>query len=126
MFGRAARGSCRIRPEVARLFIDAYARGRTLSREEWAALSVMVAMHFPPNARYHRYCQQWRREVGTMRALRAEMVHIGPCSTRLSGAQRMGRVEGYPPRGVSRERPDGAICTLANVGISTYRQRHEE
>jgi len=87
MFGREARGSFRIRPEVARLFIEAYARGRALSREEWVALPVMVAMHFPPNARYHRYCQQQRgedlevrlrREVGTMRALRAEMARIGP------------------------------------------------
>jgi Ser/Thr protein kinase RdoA (MazF antagonist) len=87
MFGREARGSFRIRPEVARLFIAAYARGRALSPEERAALPVMVAMHFPPNARYHRYCQQrrgediearLRREVGTMRALRAEMARIGP------------------------------------------------
>lgn len=82
-----ARGSFRIRPEVARLFIEAYARGRALSREERAALPVMVAMHFPPNACYHRYCQQrrgedlaarLRREVGIMHALRAEMARIGP------------------------------------------------
>jgi Ser/Thr protein kinase RdoA (MazF antagonist) len=87
MFGREARGSFRIRPEVARRFIAAYARGRALSREERAALPVMVAMHFPPNARYYRYCQQrrgedlearLRREVGTMRALRAEMARISP------------------------------------------------
>jgi Ser/Thr protein kinase RdoA (MazF antagonist) len=87
MFGREARGSLRIRPEVARLFIAAYARDRALSREERAALPVMVAMYFPPDARYHRYCQQQRgediearlrREVGIMRALRAEMARIGP------------------------------------------------
>jgi hypothetical protein len=87
MFGREARGSFRIRPEVARPFIDAYARGRGLSREERAALPVMVAMYFPPDARYHRYCQQQcgediearlRREVGVMRGLRAEMARIGP------------------------------------------------
>jgi Ser/Thr protein kinase RdoA (MazF antagonist) len=87
MFGREARGSFRIRPEVARLFIAAYARGRALSHEERAALPVMVAMHFPPNALYHRYCQQQRgediearlrREVGMMRGLSAEMARIGP------------------------------------------------
>jgi hypothetical protein len=47
----------------------------------------MVATYFPPNARYHSYCQQrrgediearLRREVGIMRALRAEMARIGP------------------------------------------------
>jgi Ser/Thr protein kinase RdoA (MazF antagonist) len=87
MFGREARGSFRIRPEVARLFIEEYARGRPLSPEERAALPVMGAMHFPPNARYHHYCQRQRgeviearqrREVGIMRALRAEMARIGP------------------------------------------------
>jgi Ser/Thr protein kinase RdoA (MazF antagonist) len=87
MFGREARGSFRIRPEVARLFIEAYACGRALTQEECTALPVMVAMYFPPNACYHRYCQQRRGEdiearlrweVGIMRALRAEMARIGP------------------------------------------------
>jgi Ser/Thr protein kinase RdoA (MazF antagonist) len=87
MFGREARGSFRIRPEVARLFIAAYARGRALNHEERDALPVMVAMQFPPHVRYHCYCQQrrgegiearLRREVGIMRALRAEMARIGP------------------------------------------------
>jgi Ser/Thr protein kinase RdoA (MazF antagonist) len=87
MFGREARGSFRIRLEVARLFIEEYARGRAFSHKERAALPVMVAMHFPPNARYHRYCQQQRgedlearlrREVGMMRGLRTEMARIGP------------------------------------------------
>jgi Ser/Thr protein kinase RdoA (MazF antagonist) len=87
MFGREARGSFRIRPEVARLFIEAYTRSRALSHEERAALPVMVAMHFPPDARYHRYCQErrgediearLRRDVGVMRGLRAEMARIGP------------------------------------------------
>jgi hypothetical protein len=85
MFGREARDSLRIRPEVARLFIEAYARA--LSREERPALPVMVAMHFPPDARYYCYCQRQRgeyiearlrREVGIMRGLRAEMARIGP------------------------------------------------
>jgi len=87
MFGREARGSFRLRPEVARLFIAAYARGRALKHEERAVLPVMLAMHVPPNARYHRYCQErrgediearLRREVGIMRGLRAEMARIGP------------------------------------------------
>jgi hypothetical protein len=47
----------------------------------------MVAMHVPPNTRYHRFCRQrgdediearLRCEVGTMRALRAEMARTGP------------------------------------------------
>lgn len=87
MFGREKRGSLSIRPEVARAFIEEYARGRALSKEERAALPMMVAMSFPPNAAYHRYCRQRRgediearlhREVAMMRALRAEMDRIGP------------------------------------------------
>ena len=77
----------RIRPEVGRLFIEEYSRGRFLSREERAALPMMVAMHFPPDPRYHQYCRQQRgeniearlrREVAIMRALRSEMARIGP------------------------------------------------
>ena len=87
MFGRQKRGSLSIRPEVARAFIKEYDRGRPLGKEERAALPMMVAMSFPPNAAYHRYCRQQRgediearlhREVAMMRALRAEMDRIGP------------------------------------------------
>ena len=87
MFGREARGSFRIRPEVGRLFIEEYSRGRFLSREERVALPMMVPMHFPPDPRYHQYCRQQRgeniearlrREVAIMRALRSEMARIGP------------------------------------------------
>jgi Ser/Thr protein kinase RdoA (MazF antagonist) len=86
-FGRERRGSLRIRPEVARLFIREYARRRRLTDEERAALPMMIAITFPPNAPYHRRCLErrgedivarLRREVGTMRALEAEMERIGP------------------------------------------------
>jgi len=84
MFGRESRGSLRIRLEVARLFVEEYARGRVLTSEERSALPMMVAMYYPPNARYYRYCQQLgedlearlRREVSMMRALQAQMPQI--------------------------------------------------
>ena len=87
MFGREARGSLRIRPEVGRLFIEEYSRSRAISREERAAIPMMTAMYFPPEPRYHEYCRRQRgedidarlrREVATMRALRSEMARIGP------------------------------------------------
>ena len=87
MFAREKRGSHTIRTGVARAFIVAYAPSRTLSDEERAALLMMVAMSFPPNAAYHRYCREkrgedlvarLRREVVRMRWLRAEMERIGP------------------------------------------------
>ena len=86
MFARQKRGSRTIRPDVARAFIKAYAQGRALSDEERAALPMMVAMSFPPNAAYHRYCRdrrgedlvtRLRREVARMRWLSAEMDRIG-------------------------------------------------
>jgi Ser/Thr protein kinase RdoA (MazF antagonist) len=100
MFGRERRGAHRIRPEVANLFVDEYARYRALSKEEREALSMMVALCYPPQARYHQYCQQrfgedlvarLRREVAAMRALRAEMARIGPLFTDLVP---VGHVEG--------------------------------
>ena len=87
MFARAKRGSRTIRTGVARAFIAAYAQRRALSDEERAALPMMVAMSFPPNAAYHRYCREkrsedlvarLRREVTRMRWLRKEMDRIGP------------------------------------------------
>ena len=87
MFGREARGSFRIRPEVGRLFIEEYSRNRVLSREERTAIPMMIAMYFPPEPHYHDYCRQQRgedidarlrREVATMRALWSEMARIGP------------------------------------------------
>ena len=90
MFGREHRGARRIRPEVASLFVEEYARGRALSAEEREALPVLVALPYPPQASYHRYCKQrfgedivarLRREVGAMRWLSEEMARIGPALT---------------------------------------------
>lgn len=90
MFGREHRGAQRIRPEVASLFVDEYARGRALSVEEREALPMMVALPYPPQASYHRYCKErfgedivarLRREVGAMRWLSEEMARIGPALT---------------------------------------------
>ena len=87
MFAREKRGSHTIRPDIARAFIGAYAGSHALSDEERAALPMMVAMSFPPNAAYHRYCREkrgedlvarLRREVASMRWLHAEMDRIGP------------------------------------------------
>jgi Ser/Thr protein kinase RdoA (MazF antagonist) len=92
MFGRKHRGARTIRPEVASLFVDEYARSRSLGDEERAALLVMVALPYPPQARYHRYCRErfgedtvarLRREVASMRALGEEMARIGPQLARL-------------------------------------------
>jgi len=86
-FGREGRGSLTIREEVACEFVAAYARERPLSVEERAALPMLVAMNFPPDVRYHRYCRdergenivaRLRREVASMRRLGEEMVRIGP------------------------------------------------
>lgn len=84
MFGRESRDSLRIRLDVARLFVEEYARAHVLTSEERSALPMMVAMYYPPNARYYRYCQQLgedlearlRREVSVMRALQAQMPQI--------------------------------------------------
>jgi homoserine kinase type II len=43
-FGREARGSTRIREAVARVFLDTYTRERPLTREEWAAFPMIVAL----------------------------------------------------------------------------------
>jgi Ser/Thr protein kinase RdoA (MazF antagonist) len=81
-FGREGRDSLSIRPDAARLFIDAYDAVRTLSAEEREALPVMFAMDYPPVARYYRHARErlgedieaWmRREVAAMRALHAQM-----------------------------------------------------
>ena len=85
MFGREARGSFRIRTEVARRFVDEYAQHRRLTREELAGLPMMVAIMWPDDVRYYRYCQQLgadlearlQREISMMRALRPEVARIG-------------------------------------------------
>jgi Ser/Thr protein kinase RdoA (MazF antagonist) len=81
MFGREARGSFRIRPEVARRFVDEYEQYHGLSSEERAAVPMMIAMIFPNDVHYYRYCQwlgedieaRLRREIRMMRALQAEI-----------------------------------------------------
>lgn len=89
MFGRESRSSPHIRPDVARYFVREYGHGRALTAEELSALPMMVAMYYPPSARYYRYCQQLgedlearlRREVSLMRALRAQMAEITAIAT---------------------------------------------
>lgn len=89
-FGREARGSVTIRPEFARRFIEGYETLRPISREERAALRVMVAMGYPPNPRNYRYWRDQRgeaierrfhRDIANIRTLRAEMERIGPLIT---------------------------------------------
>jgi homoserine kinase type II len=85
-FGREGRGLLTIRPDVARAFVEGYAAVRPISKEERAALPVMVAMGHPPHPQNYRYWRRrgediaprFRREVATMRALDAEMERIGP------------------------------------------------
>lgn len=86
MFGREHRGAQRIRRDAANLFVEEYARGRALSAEEREALPMMVALPYPPQASYHRYCKErfgedivarLRREIARIRALREEMARIG-------------------------------------------------
>lgn len=93
MFGREHRGARTIRLEVANLFVEEYGRGRALSTEEREALPMMVALPYPPQASYHRYCKErfgedivarLRREVAATRWLGEEMARIGPALT-LSG-----------------------------------------
>ena len=80
-FGREARGSTRIREAVARVFLDTYTRERPLTREEWAAFPVMVALSWLLQPRFDAHLQQdgvdliprFRRDVRLMRAVEAEM-----------------------------------------------------
>jgi Ser/Thr protein kinase RdoA (MazF antagonist) len=80
-FGREARGSTRIREAVARVFLDTYTRERPLTREEWAAFPVMVALSWLLQPRFYAHLQQdgveliprFRRDVRLMRAVEAEI-----------------------------------------------------
>jgi Ser/Thr protein kinase RdoA (MazF antagonist) len=80
-FGREARGSTRIREAVARVFLDTYTRERPLTRQEWAALPMMVALSWLLQPRFYAHLQQdgvdlttrIRRDVHMMRAVEAEM-----------------------------------------------------
>jgi homoserine kinase type II len=84
-FARESRFSPSMRPHVVHAFLDAYESVRPLSDEEHAALPVMIAMGYPPNPRYYRFYRdhhgtnlvnRLKREVGLMRFLRDEVIHL--------------------------------------------------
>lgn len=84
ILGREARGSFQIRPAVAELILNEYAEHRGLSREERAAIPLILAMKFPDDIHYDRYCQsigedignRLRREVVMMQSLRQAMAAL--------------------------------------------------
>jgi len=86
MFGREFRGSTRIRPEAARLFLDAYAATRPLSREERAAIPMMAVLVYAPIAAYQELLVRdgedslafFRRYVQLMRDRQSEMEGLRP------------------------------------------------
>jgi Ser/Thr protein kinase RdoA (MazF antagonist) len=81
MFGREARGSTRLREPAARVFLDTYAQERLLTREEWAALPMLVALSWLLPPRFYAHLQQdgvdliprFRRDVHIMRAVEGEL-----------------------------------------------------
>ena len=85
MFGREARGSFLIRPLVARTFLDVYGEHHPISREERAAIPIVLAMKFPDDVEYYRYCQsigedieaRFQREITMMQSLREAMATLG-------------------------------------------------
>ena len=86
MIGREARGSFHIRPAVAKLILDEYGNNLSLSMEERAAIPMILAMKFPDDIEYYRYCQsigediesRLRREVVMMENLRNAIAELGP------------------------------------------------
>ena len=74
-----------IRPEVARRILDEYGEHHRLSREERAAIPMILTMKFPNDVHYYRYCQslgedieaRLRREIRMMQSLREEMAALG-------------------------------------------------
>jgi Ser/Thr protein kinase RdoA (MazF antagonist) len=80
-FGREARGSTRIRETVAHVFLDTYTRERPLTREEWAAFPMIIALSWLLQPRFYAHLQQdgveliprFRRDAHMMRAVGAEM-----------------------------------------------------
>jgi len=83
-FGRTGRGSLTFRPHAFRLFLEAYASLRPLSRDEREILPTMVVLSNPPYAPYYRYRAarhldveaRFLREVASMQKLTREMVRI--------------------------------------------------
>jgi Ser/Thr protein kinase RdoA (MazF antagonist) len=86
MFGREFRGSTRIRPEAARLFLDAYAAVRPLAEEEREAIAMMAVLAWVPSAPYQELHRRdgedslawFRHYVALMRDLEAEMARLRP------------------------------------------------
>ena len=82
-------GSRRIRSDAARLFLDEYDRQRPLSREERAALPMMVVLAWVPSPAYHAYLQRdgedtaafFRHYVSVMRDLQGEAESLGSVLT---------------------------------------------
>lgn len=89
MFAREFRGSSRIRPDAARLFLDAYAATRPLSQEERAAIPMMAVLAWAPIAPYHALISRdgedalawFRHYVQLMRDLQPEMERLLPILT---------------------------------------------
>ncbi|OGO51176.1 MAG: hypothetical protein A2148_08870 [Chloroflexi bacterium RBG_16_68_14] len=85
MFGRESRGSRRIRPQAARLFLHEYHRARPLLDDERAALPMMAVLVWSPSAPYHELLRRdgedtlafFRHYVELMRDIGAEMARLG-------------------------------------------------
>jgi homoserine kinase type II len=86
MFGREFRGSTRIRPEAARLFLGAYDGVRPIGDEERAAIPMMAVLAWAHSAPYHALLARdgedtlafFRHWVQLMRDLEAEMARLMP------------------------------------------------
>jgi len=86
MFGRQYRGSHVIRPDVAKAFLEEYARNTDLRQEELEALPVFAGLERAPLASYYVMLQQdgedpvsyLRSHIETMLAMRSEMKRIAP------------------------------------------------
>ena len=84
-FARTARGSLSVRDAIARVFVEAYQEVRPLSREELAALPMMMAMGHPPHPQNHWYrlrrgedpAVRLREEHTAIERLRAEVQRLG-------------------------------------------------
>ena len=85
-FGRVARGSFQIRPDTAVSILKEYEKIRRLSRDEIAAIPMILTMKFPDDVDYYRYCQsmgedireRFRREMHMMRSLKEAVADLEP------------------------------------------------
>ena len=86
MFARQYRGSSIIRPDVAQVFLEEYARNTELQPEELQALPVFAVLDLIPFASYYAMLQRdgedvvshLRSHVETMRTRRSEMKRLEP------------------------------------------------